>query len=153
MLKSAVHIGLAFWILLISTGLPIYKHFCKDQLKSIALFVSPDSCHELATASCCSDQKSCCSLASSSNEVTLDLLADSDCCDNEFELQKMEDNLTLSFVNDFSILPFDLFVWLLPDFRVPLASWWQPEHLFFNDKPPPLLVKADFSVLFQSFLL
>ena len=172
LLRSIVHITLALWLLMVSTGIPIYKHFCKDAWKGTALFIAPSSCHDKsancadAAQSCCSTQNSCCSTNVTLSLETLleDRLEDNfedrtnfddNCCDDTFEFQKFDKNLIVSFVKDFQIPSMYLFVCVLDFLTVDIsfASFVELKTPSLKPNPPPLLAEVNLPALLQTFLL
>ena len=74
-MRSFLHIALSVYLLAISAGVPIYRHFCMGELRDSSVVVS-----ELKEISCCGaeDKKS-------------------DCCDHEVSLEKTHDQKVASF--------------------------------------------------------
>ncbi|MBL7791677.1 MAG: hypothetical protein JNK77_05125 [Saprospiraceae bacterium] len=57
MLRKALHISLALLIWLNANGIVVNKHYCRNELQSVALFVAARNCH--ATAAEKSAPKKC----------------------------------------------------------------------------------------------
>lgn len=69
LLQRLLHITLALLLLIGSTGLVLSQHFCRGELKSVALFVEATPCHAKAKRTCpnhpptpkpAQDTKGCC---------------------------------------------------------------------------------------------
>ena len=55
MLKRISHISLVLLLLAATTGMTISEHYCGDNLKSVSLFSSPESCCDIPDG-CCHDE-------------------------------------------------------------------------------------------------
>ena len=52
MLKAITNIILSLLILVSSTGIAINKHFCKNEIKSVAIYLTPESCCKVPCKCC-----------------------------------------------------------------------------------------------------
>lgn len=138
MLKSASNILLAFLLLLLTTGVTITQHFCRDRLQNTDLFVTADSSCE--TMSCCNtEQEANCTQTHVQKE---------NCCKNE--------RVFIKFLLPFTVIksaqpvvfvpPFELINILSPQTRYALCN------VVFLKKHPPFF-KRDILTLFSAFLL
>lgn len=71
------HLVLSVIVLINTAGIPINKHYCKNELKSVALFVPAPNCHS-AHKSCENEQQKCKVHQRCSNQLTT-----GNCCSDQ----------------------------------------------------------------------
>ena len=122
--KGILHIIVSLLLLVTTTGVSISKHYCGDNLISIALFVEADSCCD-----------------------------DSDCCHNENEYLQFKDDYIGSVITDLaSTIEFDLLFTAFPVF-IGIIPFEEVISLsFISESPPPLLTSTKLSLL-QTYLI
>lgn len=83
-MSKLVSLIMAFVIFISSTGLVLNKHFCQDQLKSMAIFVAAKSCQHQNTIT-----------VPCPIHGTMEVPADEDnnCCDDQTEFLKADQDL------------------------------------------------------------
>lgn len=139
LLHKLFHIILALLLFISSTGLVINKHYCQNELKSIALFVKAKACHSDSA------MKNCPFHNPPDGEKK-----EKDCCNDETEYVKVdEEQLTPTVEYNLPLNPVlisTLFVVL--NFELP-AFDKQTLH-YLNYKPP--LIVCDLPVRLQTFL-
>ncbi len=150
MFLRVLHIGLAFLILISSTGITVHKHYCQKELKSMALLVKSEKCEDNHQTSDRQNRfpKLCCK----KNQDTNDTPSPSEECpncedsvlflvlDEDFELPQLE-------FKTFDLKP--LIVYPSVDFITSIPSFYTPK--FYYQKPPPK-TNQSLSILYQSFL-
>ncbi|SEQ57663.1 HYC_CC_PP family protein [Neolewinella agarilytica] len=120
---------LAFNVLIGSVGVPVSRHFCGGELKSVAIFGTAKSCHVEKVASCPSHPKE-------GSEVKR-----KNCCGDEFDYVQLDEDREVETSGDLplsSIASPDLPLCLFPE----LATTTRPRKLskLESYRPPPLLV-------------
>ncbi len=151
--KTIANITLAFWILLSTAGITVNKHFCQKQLKSMAIFIAPQNCHQQENschmAAVRTAPKQCCS-QNAATQMTCAATTDGNCCQNESELLKNDTQLISNHIQQ-SISP-DIQVVTL--FYTLKTYGFEPITSFISkpiiDDPPPL--QRDIPLLVQAFL-
>lgn len=143
MLTRIFHITLAVLLFISSTGFVVNKHYCQDELKSMALFIQAEACHkEKAVRSC--------PFHASPHEEGQQKEGKKGCCDDKAEYVKSDDEqLAQSFKIDLELNPV-----LVSAINVPLSIELPSidEHSlhYLNYKPP--LIVFDIPVRLQTFL-
>ena len=136
-MKRTVPLFLAFLLLLGSVGVTVNRHFCMGELQSVALFAAAEACHE-ATAPACPMHAAVLSPPLSEGEGVA-----ADCCNDEHELVKADDDRQLAEV---PALPTGAWVMvappapLFPQFSLHLRA--RPNMTFEQYRPPPKLIDA-----------
>ncbi|NJC25840.1 HYC_CC_PP family protein [Neolewinella antarctica] len=142
MLPRLLNISLAFLVLIGSVGLPVSRHFCMGELKSVAIFGEAEKCHE-------EQQKAHCPFhpAPTADDSATDK---KDCCSDEQDLIQIDDQEPTTA----TVLP--PVVAIVPDFPTLLFTYRPASRLnrdknnnFENYRPPPLL--TDVVRAFQIF--
>ncbi|MCB0562713.1 MAG: hypothetical protein KDD09_27365, partial [Phaeodactylibacter sp.] len=124
MIQRIAHITLAFLLFISSAGLVINKHYCQNELKSIALFSEAEGCHQEKTMSCPMHAKK-----SEDNHKK-------GCCDDETEYVKSdEDQYIQSLEIELSVPPL-LFADLPTTFILDAPSLDKQSIHYLNYKPP-----------------
>lgn len=138
MIQRIAHIILAFLLFISSAGLVINKHYCQNELKSMALFAEAEGCHQAKKMSC---------------PMHADQEEDNHkkgCCDDETEFVKAdEDQYVQSSKIELKVPPL-LFVDLPAIFNLEAPSLDKQSIHYLNYKPP--LIVCDLPVLLQTFL-
>jgi hypothetical protein len=131
MLLRFFNIFLATLVLIGSVGLPVNRHFCMGELKSVAIFGEAEKCHK--------DQaKKQCPLHPAPAEEKVDGKK-KNCCNDEHELVQIDDQEPTTTI----ALP--AIVGVLPDFPPLLFNYLAPHPRprkntnFEHYRPPPLL--------------
>lgn len=141
LIQKSIHIVVIFSVLLSTTGLVIHKHYCQDELKSVSFLVEADHCHETAPM-----PPSCPFHSSHDTKNSVP----SDCCDNEVEYLKSDQDLQIesnqnsisqTFVHQ--IVYYVVNEWILSEL---ICSF--PHYL--NFKPP--LIVCNVILFLQTFL-
>lgn len=106
MLLRTLHITLAGWLLLSSTGAPLFRHICMNRVRNVSLFVKAETC-----------QPSC---TEAGKSVEKDGFKRKKCCENQLTYLKFStDSLRdyfFTYLDIIAILP------TLPYFRVSAIS-------------------------------
>lgn len=135
------HILLASLLFISSAGFVLNRHYCQDELKSMAIFFEAEACHQEKTAASCPMHKA---------ENQRDKKESKGCCDDETEYVKSETDQYVQTseveVNFNPILLGVLFVAL----QIELPSIDTQSLQYLNYKPP--LIVCDLPVRLQTFL-
>lgn len=79
-------------ILFVTTGMPIYKHYCNDELKSFSLFadLTISCCSTKTPVKCIETNKSpnSCSTSDVNGSFTTPTFSKKKCCSNQFDYSK-----------------------------------------------------------------
>ena len=135
-----LHITLAFLIFVSSTGFTLNSHFCQNTLQSVAIFLSPQNCHERAAHCAMSTSKSCCSKTKNA--------CSKDCCEDKSQFIKADIDFTPFAADDFQI---DLPDLLPSPLSIHFETTLIDKLIRFNNYIPPPLIR-NLPLLFQSFL-
>ena len=143
MIFRLLHILIATFILVNSTGILVRQHYCENILQKTRLFVKPESCHKAKKHQ---HRHACCKIMAQ-KMATSD---ESDCCDDQSTYLKQKLDYTSSEV----IEELSSFMMLLIDF-----SFLNNTKIFIDElsmsfvryRPPPLIERI--FILVQSFLL
>jgi len=140
MIFRILHITLAFLIFVSSAGFTLNSHFCQNTLQSVAIFLTPQNCHERAahcamnvTKNCCSKKKNSCS---------------KDCCEDKSQFIKADIDFAPFVVSDFQI---DLPSLFPSPISIHFETILRHKLIRFKNYIPPPLIR-NIPVLFQSFL-
>lgn len=129
MFGRVLHITLAFVLLLSSTGLVLNKHYCQDELKSVALFSKAKPCHKSSMP------KSCPMHGGTSSDQD----DSKGCCDDQSEFLKSDqDQLFHSLDYDQNQGP-DFLATPVAFHGFPTDDLAQVDPHYFNYKPPLIL--------------
>ena len=139
-----LHITLAFLIFVSSAGFTLNSHFCQDTLQSVAIFLTPENCHERAAHCAMNAAKSCCS----KKKNTCSESEDKDCCEDKSEFVKADIDFTPFAVSDFQM---DLPALLSSPISIHFEAIFTDKLIRFTNYIPPPLIR-NLPVLFQSFL-
>lgn len=140
MIQRVTHIILAFSIFFSSTGFVLNKHFCQDELKSVAVFFKAEACHVQKA------MKNCPMHAAMGHSASKEAKG---CCEDSSDYVKSEtDQLNIQPTIDLQFDPVLMNV-LLVAFNVPLNTFDKKAIHYLNYKPPLILV--DLPVRFQTF--
>ena len=85
-LLRSLNIALSFFLLFVTTGFTVSKHFCHDRLVNTGIFKEAESCHEIPQSCCSGESVPHCSIE----------MEDDDCCKDENELVKFDAEFTVS---------------------------------------------------------
>ena len=141
MIKKGVYIAFACWLLMVSTGFTINKHFCQNQLQKILVWVQPGSCHDSTSGNSCNSKKHQCTHATPEEEAN--------CCTNESDFVQLDADLVKpdiiqNFLPDFFSFSFFSTVFTTPN----ITHHYSNSYLLY--KPP--LVLSNIPLLGQVFL-
>ena len=139
-----LHITLAFLIFVSSAGFTLNSHFCQNTLQSVAIFFTPENCHERAMHCAMNAAKSCCSKKKNSCSES----EDKDCCEDKSQFVKADIDFTPFVADEFQI---DLLVLLPATISIHFETIFTEKLIRFKNYIPPPLIK-NLPVLFQSFL-
>ncbi|MEZ5040192.1 MAG: hypothetical protein R2828_09875 [Saprospiraceae bacterium] len=142
MVNRIVHIILALLILVSSNGFVVNKHYCQKELKSIALFVPAEGCHQAKAMKNCPMHSAGINDHQNKDEKK-------GCCDDETEYIKLDEeqippSVDMNFLDHLTLLPV-LFVAL----QLELPSLDARSLHYLHYKPP--LIVYDLSVSLQTF--
>lgn len=138
MISRATHIILAVLLFISSTGFVVNKHYCQNELKSMALFHKAEPCHQDKAT------KSCPMHSSGEQEKK-------DCCDDKTEYVKASDEqVAPSFEINLPNIPV-LWAAIFVVFNIELPALDSNTLHYLTYKPP--IVLNDLSVLLQVFRL
>ena len=121
-----------------NVGLVIQKHYCKDEVKSVALFAHPQEC-EHAQKPVCHSSTSCHAPASE----------DKDCCENEADYLKASSDLFQTAAAE--AIVFLPVVAILPNTAIDIQHR-EESSIFCQIKPPLIAEGTAKTILLQSFL-
>ncbi|GIV33746.1 MAG: hypothetical protein KatS3mg031_1281 [Chitinophagales bacterium] len=138
MFTRIINIPLAVLILLLSAGVSIDLHYCKNELRKISLFSSAGSCHDNFKSCCASRQQKTCHREDH----------DDNCCKNETRFVKYDQQYTVEQVAQVGVKLPVAACGSLALFDIRDISENSTEYL--NYKPP--LIPEDIPVLLQTFL-
>ncbi len=129
MLKQLFHIALAFYLLAITAGVAINKHYCGGEVVSFSVYLKAHGCSDM------------------------DETWEKSCCKDVSTFFQLDDDFTSKSTSEF-ISTID-FQFLIPEYTF-LASLFLPEsiykkHIQIAYSPPPII--SDIQVEAQSFLL
>jgi hypothetical protein len=140
LLLKSTHIVLAFILLISSTGLVMNKHYCQNQLKSVALFVAAKPCHQQKA-------KQACPMHAAMDQ---DQEESKNCCDDETEYVKADqEQINQSFEVDASA-PLIFLASFIQTFLTDHPTTDKASIDFFNYRPP--IIVFDQPVVLQTFL-
>ena len=138
LIARATHIILAVLLFISSTGFVVNKHYCQNELKSMAIFHKAEPCHQEKA------MKSCPMHSSGEKEKK-------GCCDDETEYVKASDEqVASSFQIDLQVTPV-LLAAIFVVFNIELPALDSNTLHYLTYKPP--IVLNDLSVLLQVFRL
>ena len=139
LIRVITNITLALLILTSSTGLVVNRHFCQDQLKSIAFFRPAKTCHQIVSKKVCPMH--------AEPDQSQDRKG---CCDDETEWIKNQEELINSCMIEEKETPsLDLTTLLFPAPSKPFPVHKQYIH-YLNYKPP--LLSCNYTIELQVFL-
>jgi len=124
MLSRITHITLALWLFVISTGAPLFRHFCMERVKHMSLFAK-------AVHTCQPVQKTC-SLHKTQQKQGIQRKK---CCQDRVDYLKFN---TDSNTSDYSILHPDIIAILLPLPTFEVAAVSTELMRWAHYRPPPL---------------
>ncbi|NRB47967.1 MAG: hypothetical protein HRU41_09875 [Saprospiraceae bacterium] len=131
MLRQIVHIGLALLLFISTTGVVVNKHFCQNELKSVALFVKAKACHTKQVKKPCPIHGYMMVDAEESD--------DKGCCDDETEIIKSEeDQIASTFLQEIALSP-SLSANLLVVLQLERPQLDRQTIHYLNYKPPLLI--------------
>ena len=142
--RQITSLFLALWVVTVSSGFTIHKHFCEGELKRIAILSEASPCEHAQPKVV---EASSCPMCKMKQQET----PKNDCCENEQSRIELEDTLTpakvfMDFDKHFQFVALVHFIFseLYSDFPAYYKN-------YLNFKPP--LVTQDIPVLVQSFLI
>ena len=130
MFRKILHIVLASYMLVITTGLVLNSHYCGSFLSSISFYTNAKPCFE--------------------NEAEMGM---KNCCHNESHQFKLDEKYISGFVHHFNFTP-DFHI-VIPEYTflnkiyIPFSTG---SNSYFTDYSPPPLI-ADITIELQSFLI
>ena len=132
---------MAFLIMGSSSGLAIDVHYCQGTLKSLSFWGHAKNCHELAQSSHCKHKQS---------EMLCDLSDKKDCCKNEKDFIKLDQDQWTCDVEWELNGSEKLLAIVFPNSKVNAA---QTDIKRYVDLPPqiPPLIQVHATILFQTF--
>lgn len=139
LLQRFLHITLALLLLISSSGLVLSQHFCRGELKSVALFAEATPCHAKAKRTCPNHPP-----------APEEKKAMKGCCDTEVDFLQLDaDQLAADLPSPNLELPVLLAVLqvALDIYPTTIAPRERPHYLNYK---PPLLV-SDLPVRLQTF--
>ena len=132
-------------VILVSAGIMVSKHYCRGELKNIALFVEAKQCHDISTYKTktnCHIGKNACQKSEKEKE--------GECCENKTVFLETDDFIsTMASPKINPEFQFIAVAYIL--YKDLLFSTEKRAVKFLNYKPP--LIELDIPVLVQSFLL
>jgi len=144
MIFRILHITLAFLIFVSSAGFTLNSHFCQNTLQSVAVFLTPENCHERAAHCAMDAAKSCCS----KDKNTCSESEDKDCCQDKSQFIKADIDFMPFTADEFQI---DLPIIFSPIISIHFETILTNKLIRFNNYILPPLIR-NIPVLFQSFL-
>lgn len=127
-------------IFISSTGLVLNKHYCQDQLKSVALFVDAKPCHSQKAMQSCPMH----------GAMETDQDAPKNCCDDETEYVKIDqEQIHQHFEIDTSVPPVFLAAFV-ETFLLEHPTNDQASQNYIHYRPP--IIVCDQPVVLQTFL-
>lgn len=142
MLRQIVHIGLALLLLISTTGVAVNKHFCQNELKSVALFVKAKGCHSGKVKKACP--------VHGYMMVEAESPAQKGCCDDETEIVKTEEDQIAPTLPEKPAIQTALLATLLVVLQIELPEIDRQTLHYLNYKPP--LLVCDYPSQLQIFL-
>ena len=144
LLRQITSLFLAIWVVLVSSGFTVHKHFCEGKLKRVAILGEASPCEHaqpVAEASPCP----MCKLKEQQK------MPKNDCCENKISKLALEDTLTpvkalVDFDKHFRFVALVYFIF--SELYSGHSAYYKD---YLNFKPP--LVAQDIPVLVQSFLI
>lgn len=141
--RQIASIFLALWIVLVSSGFTIHKHFCEGKLQRVAILGEASPCeHAQAVV-----KESPCPMCKLKQQKT----PKNDCCKNEQSRIELEDTPTLAKVFMDSDKHFQFVALIYFIFSELYSDYPAYYKNYLNFKPP--LVPRDIPVWVQSFLI
>ncbi len=142
MLRQSTYISLALLLFISTTGVVVNKHFCQNELKSVALFVKAKACHNKKVKKPCPIH--------GYMMVEEDSPSDKGCCDDETEIVKNEEEqITPSLSEDIQLTSaFVATLFVVLQLELPRLDRQTIHYL--NYKPPLLI--CDYPSELQIFL-
>ena len=143
---------MAFWVLVLSSGVSVNVHFCQNVVKSFSILSEAPNCHEMManTSSSCHFAKKSCKNACSASKIQKE--DNKPCCTNkDVQLELDTDLPHFEIVStDFSLEDDFWAVQVTPivynfDIQKPVEK-----TAFKHYRPPPLV--GNYIVLYQQFL-
>ncbi|MFK8004795.1 MAG: hypothetical protein AB8H03_00425 [Saprospiraceae bacterium] len=141
LLKKSIHIILAFFLLISTSGFSINTHFCQNQLQDLQVFcqaktcgelqAEKESCHKVADENIKSCKKGCCESKSDFHQLDLD-----------------QQTVPTTF-KPLSIKVLTAVLFTLLNIELPSAD--QKSTDYFNYKPP--LIICNYTAELQTFLI
>lgn len=143
-MHKVISIFLSFLLLTSATGIAYGQHFCGGNLAKSMLVLSAVSLN------CGMEMNKTPATCELEKETATDLHNDS-CCDNELHQVETDDHFSGSqFEFDFHT---DFFVAFVSVFVLPSPEKIKEDIGIFNYSPPPIPIKSDLLVLYQTFLI
>jgi len=132
------HIIFALLLFISSTGLVINRHYCQNELKSKAVFLKAQPCHQKRVMSGCP------------NHDPMQKGEDKDCCKDKTEYLKLDQDQIIPNI-DLRQAVFPLIAPVVFTVLSPTVGFYKKSLHYLNYKPP--LLVCDLPVRFQTFLL
>lgn len=131
MLRQIAHISLALLLFISTTGVAVNKHFCQNELKSVALFVKAKACHNKKVKKPCP--------VHGYMMVDEEGPSEKGCCDDETEIVKNEDEQIAPTLSDEALLSPVLAASLFVALQMELPQLDRQTLHYLNYKPPLLI--------------
>ena len=136
-----LYILLASILFLSTVGITINKHYCKEQLRSAALWLVPKSCHE--TKNVDSNLPSCPFHAQKQDKPK--------CCSDESDYVKSDTQQHIT-TNDFELVNSTVNTFIsIHNFKNQLFTFIESEYALYCFHPPPKQTSR--TILYQQFLI
>lgn len=140
MLQRVLHIGVLLSLLLSTVGIPLSRHYCKQELKRTAIYAKAKSCHQ--------SKKPVCPRHPQKGEQ----LSKKGCCQTDFDFLKLDTDWNFQLASSFERSPEQAIKVLFPtsfisDIRLSIFDLASTFRLY---KPPPQLL--DRQLAFNIFL-
>lgn len=131
MLRQIAHISLAFLLFISTMGVTVNKHFCQNELKSVALFVKAEACHSTKVKKPCPIH--------GFMMVEEEGSKDKGCCDDETEIVKNEEDQIGPSLPEMPVLSEALLATLFVALQLELPQLDLQTLHYLNYKPPLLI--------------
>lgn len=147
-IKALIHIIVASFVFLSSTGLLINSHYCQGEFVKASFFFSFGSCCGDKPLESCTPKEGSCSIGDNHDHNEEE--EDGGCCDNKSDYFKLEQDQQIQHVK-FKPLK-QLITWnpITPRIHAKLTTLDKRTFRFYNHFPP--LIVFDRQVRLQTFL-
>lgn len=140
-------LSMALLVLVTSTGISVDQHFCRGELKSVALIGKAHSCHEVDAPKKCKHHASGNDVASEAEQQ-----GKNKCCENKRSFVKSDQDLFNAGMEiEMTNVAVELAFHYTVESDVSFEVLSDKEYCSYSD-PPPLLIRPLY-ILHESFLL